>query len=357
MCPEGPQLLASCACIKPSMSSVVNSYITSLMSWSCSSNQVREAASSALSIFGMYCSAARDDTTLAGITTSIAQAVPFGLGGSGSAAATGTPTATGTKATGTTKGSTGTSTTTGANSGSSTGADSTPSDDSSKSNTPVIVGAVVGVIGGLALLALAAYFVWRHARKSQAQKSELQQLDNLAPTNGPGGLGKPELPGTPIAAGGLYPPGQSPSPALSNTYSNQAPSSPSLQQGPGYNNYAYAPPPHAQAELQGQLYSPNGAYPAQQSYSELQAQTTQPVQAELYGGSGVPGPAAEPYSPLHAQHPPSPQPIYQADSTSIESPNRANGTAHVSSSSLSFHSGPVPQTFSELDSNSQGHAR
>ncbi|EPE08476.1 hypothetical protein F503_01259 [Ophiostoma piceae UAMH 11346] len=363
LCPEGPQLLASCACIKPSMSSVVNSYITSAMSRSCSSNEVREAASSALSIFGMYCSAARDDTTLAGITTSIAQTAPFGLGGSGSAAATGTPTATGTKATGTTRGSSSTSGTTSANSGSSAGADSTTSDDSSKSNTPVIVGAVVGVIGGLALIALAAYFVWRHARKSQAQKSEFQQLDNLAPADGPGGpgtqagtfAGKPELSGTPVAAVGLYPPGQSPSPALSNNYSNQAPSSPSPQQGSGYNNYAYPPPPHTQAELQGQMYSPNGAYPTQQHYSELQAQSIPPAQAELYGSSGTPGPAAELYSPFHAHHPSSLQPIYQADSTPIESPNRANGTTPVSASGLSFHSGPVPQTFSELDGKTQGH--
>lgn len=343
LCPEGPQLLASCACIKPSMSSVVNSYITSLMSWSCSSNQIRDAASSALSIFGMYCSAARDDTTLAGITTSIAQTAPLGVYESGAAAATGTATATGTKATGTTKGS---GSTTGSSSGNSTADSTTTSDDSSSSNKTVIIGAAVGVVGGIALLALAAFFVWRHARKSQAQKNDkndFQQLDNLAPANGPAGPGTPagtfsgksELSGTPIpAGGGLYPPGQTPSPALSNGY-----------------NYAYPPPPHAQAELQGQqVYAPNGNYPPQQNYSELQAQSSRPAQAELYSSTES-GPPAELYSPLH------PHPIYQADSTPIESPNRAAGTTPVSSGGFSFHSGPVPQTYSEMDSTGQGHAK
>ena len=45
LCPGGPQLLASCVCIKESMSSVVNSYITSNIKWDCSSNTADDISS------------------------------------------------------------------------------------------------------------------------------------------------------------------------------------------------------------------------------------------------------------------------------------------------------------------------
>ncbi|CAK7209630.1 hypothetical protein SCUCBS95973_000505 [Sporothrix curviconia] len=402
LCPNGPQLLASCACIKASMSSVVNSYITSNINWDCTSSDSADI-SSALSIFGLYCSAARNEAVVSGITTSVSQTAPLGVG----AGATGTEnkaTATGqtTKATGTTTSGSGSSSDGGGDSSGDSSGDNSSSDSGSKSNTPVIAGAVVGVVAGIGLLALAALFVFRHARRSRNNRppaNDFQQLQNLGPgghgNNGnsistvPGGVAggefKSELAGTPIAAGAgagaaaggaamlsaenahshyggaNHPPLPPPSPSLSvNKYnysasavSPQSPPNPSIspasaqhqQQQDGYPYDAPPPQNNNQAELPGsQMYSPTGGYPtsAAPSYSELQGQQSFPQQpqsqAELYGGQ------APPYG--------QPQVIHQADSTPIESPNRTT----PSPGGMTYHSGPVPQTYSELDSHSNPHA-
>ncbi|CAK7222633.1 hypothetical protein SBRCBS47491_004925 [Sporothrix bragantina] len=415
LCPAGPQLLASCVCIKASMSSVVNSYITSNINWDCTSNDAADV-SSVLSIFGMYCSAARNELTVSGITTSVAQTIPVGVGG-GAATGSGnkaTATRQTTKATGTTTGTTsgGSSSNGGGSSSgdSSDGSDGTSSDSGSKSNTAVIAGAVVGVVAGLGLLGLAAFFVYRHTRKSNNSRppnNDFQQLQNLAPGHGnnnnsistvPGGAAggqfKSELAGTPIGAGaaaaggaagaamlsaenahgpyGAKPPLPPPSPSLSvskynyNTaVSPQSPPNPSIspasaqlhQQQYGY-PYGAPPPQGSQAELPGQMYSPTGGYPtsATPSYSELQGQQSfpqhPPAQAELYGGQPAAGAGAgagygqaQPYG--------QPQVYHQADSTPIESPNRTT----PSPGGMGYHSGPVPQTYSELDSNNNPHAQ
>ena len=248
------------------------------------------------------------------------------------------------------------------------------------------MGAVVGVVAGLALLGVAAFLVFRHARKSNAMRSsrpqvnDFQQLQNLPPSgnnnnnnnnnNGnfgtvPGGFAsgelKPELAGTPIAEAGAtgaamlaadnahsrygvnlpLPP---PSPSLStskysdnNVVSPQSPADPSVSPASAQQyGYPYAMPLGNQAELPtGNMYSPTGGYPASAvpSYSELQGQQSFPqqpqAQAELYGGQ--------------------PQVIHQADSTPIASPNR---TTPSSPGGMTYHSGPVPQTYSELDGSS-----
>lgn len=345
----------------------------------------------------MYCSAANNKAVVSGITTSVSQTQPFGLGGGGSG-----QTGTGNKATathGTTKvtgtgsagggGSGSGSTTGGSSSGDSSSGDGDgngQTSESPKSNTAVIAGAVVGVVAGLGLLAVAAFFVWRHARKSQHRppgSNEFQQLDNLGPSGGHGNNnnnnsistnhgGPGELAGTAIGEGpamlsaenayGPYgasvkPPLPPPSPSLSvNKYnamgvvSPQSPPpnsiSPASAQHQGY-GYPYgAPPP--QAELPGQTYSPSGTAP---SYSELQGQQTYPPQqqhspppqAELYGG--------QVYAGQSYGAPSQGQPIYQADSTPVESPNRTT----PSPGGMTYHSGPVPQSYSELDGSS--HAR
>lgn len=338
---------------------------------------------------------------MSGITTSVSQTQPFGLGGGqtgtgNKATAThGTTKATGTGSAGG-DGSSGGSTTGGSSSGDSSSGDGNgQTSESPKSNTAVIAGAVVGVVAGLGLLGLAAFFVWRHARKSQNRppgSSEFQQLDNLGPggghgnnnnsisTNHGGGPNGPgELAGTAIGEGpamlsaenahGPYgasvkPPLPPPSPSLSvskynamGVVSPQSPPphsiSPASAQHQGY-GYPYgAPPP--QAELPGQMYSPNGvAYSPSgtaPSYSELQGQQTYPTQqqhspppqAELYGG--------QVYAGQSYGAPPQCQPIYQADSTPIESPNQTT----PSPGGMTYHSGPVPQSYSELDGSS--HAR
>lgn len=343
---------------------------------------------------------------MTGITASVSQTLPFGLGGgSGGETGTGTKataTHTTTKATGTAAGGgSGSGSTTSGSGGSSSSGQTKEDPVKPKSNTGVIVGAVVGIVAGLGLLGLAAFFVFRHARQNKNRppgSNEFQQLDNLGPgghgagnnvnsiSTNHGGPG--ELAGTPIGAGaamlsadnahslyGAKPPLPPPSPSLSvskynNVVSPQSPppnsiSPVSAQQQSGGYGYPYGVPPPAgnQAELPGQMYTPTGGYPtsAAPSYSELQGQQTLPprqqqspppphAQAELYGGQPVYGYGqGRPYGA-----PPEGQPIYQADSTPIESPNR---TTPSPGGGMTFHSGPVPQSYSELDASGNPHAR
>lgn len=342
----------------------------------------------------MYCSAAKNEKVVSGITTSVSQTQPLGASGGGGATGTG-PKATGGAGGGSTGGSG-----SGGN-GSSTSGDSNggSTSNSKKSNTGVIVGAVIGVVGGLVALGIAAFFVFRNARrnKNRPPATNFQQLDNLPPGHGNNADsismnngGKSELAGSPIvvagavagagavmlsadnAAGGYgpKPPLPPPSPSLSmskynnlNGVSPQSPPNPSVspasayqqQQQPGAYSYPFAPP--QQAELPGQMYSPNSAYPtpAAPSYSELQGQHAFPqapqqphAQAELYGGQPNYGQAV-PYG----HQPQQPQVIHQADSIPIESPNRLPSPA---AAGMTYHSGPLPQTYSELGDGNNHHA-
>ena len=69
LCPEGPQALASCACIKDGMSNFVSSVITSSVKYECSSTNTADI-SSALAVWNLYCSAARKEVVPEGITAS-----------------------------------------------------------------------------------------------------------------------------------------------------------------------------------------------------------------------------------------------------------------------------------------------
>ncbi len=289
--------------------------------------------------------------------------MPFGVGGTLS-------TAKGTKATGTTGKSGGGSTAgSGGSSGSSGNGTTTDGGTTTKSHTGVIAGVAVGVVVGVGALAVGAFFVFRHVRnkKNRPAPTDFQPLNNL--TSPDNFNGKSELAGTPLSApstaggthlpadAGVKPPLPPPSPSLSiSKYSAVSPQSPlggatvsplsanPNHQGAGGYNFAF-PPPANVAELQSPAYTPNGAYlpqqqqqqQQQQHYSELQGQQAfrPPQRAELYGGQ-----------PPYGQPP---QPIYQADSRPVGPPSRPAGGG------MSFHSGPVSQSYAELDGSHNGY--
>ncbi|KAI1183487.1 hypothetical protein F5B17DRAFT_443402 [Nemania serpens] len=211
LCPSGPKALASCACLRSEMTGSISSSITSDVRYYCSSNAAD--ISSALAVWDLYCSAAKGKTTPAGVTETGAQET----GKVGSA---------------------GGSSSNNNNNGTSSGANGSAA-GTTTSNTAVIAGAVVGSVAGTALIALAAFLLYRRSKKAQAKAPEPAGSDDA----------KPELDSTPIVPR----PGGSPSPSMmkdrmENTSPISAMSSP------------YAPPPmpelHNQAprtpELPGQ---------------------------------------------------------------------------------------------------------
>jgi hypothetical protein len=68
-CPSEPGALASCACAKDGNSESINNAISSGVKETCTSTDTADITS-ALSVFGLYCSAAMDKTKAHGITTS-----------------------------------------------------------------------------------------------------------------------------------------------------------------------------------------------------------------------------------------------------------------------------------------------
>ena len=68
-CPGGVEALASCACIKESISGSISSSITASVKWSCDSTATADI-SSALAVFDFYCSAAKGLVEAAGVTES-----------------------------------------------------------------------------------------------------------------------------------------------------------------------------------------------------------------------------------------------------------------------------------------------
>ncbi|KAI1410493.1 hypothetical protein F5Y13DRAFT_202290 [Hypoxylon sp. FL1857] len=238
LCPEGPQALASCACLKSGMSGYVSNEINSDVKYSCDSTAT-EDVSSALKVFDMYCSAAKGLTTPAGVTESVQQ--------TSATKHTGTSGPKETNATGGSGGVEGP-----AGSGvSDTGGSSASS--KSRSNVGVIVGAVVGVAGGLAIIGLAAFFLWRRARLNKRHEQTV-----LSPP--PEFAGKPELDGA-VAA-----PSSAASPD-SNTLKDQlvtrtdnvspvsAYSSPNASELQGHSAYPPPPPIPQMPELHEQSQS------------------------------------------------------------------------------------------------------
>ncbi|KAI0830402.1 hypothetical protein F5Y06DRAFT_282221 [Hypoxylon sp. FL0890] len=274
LCPEGPQALASCACLKSAMSSYVSNEINSDVKYSCDSTAT-EDVSSALKVFELYCSAVEGLTTPAGVTESVQQTTaPKHSGTSGP------------KETGVTGGSEGADGP--AESGTSnTGGSSAASKN--RSNVGTIVGAVVGVAAGLVILGLVAFFLWRRARLNRGQEQTV-----LPPATEFGG--KPELDGA-VAS-----PASAPSPdsnmlngqavtRVDNVSPVSAQTSPNGSELQGHS--AYPPPPDIphMPELQEQNQS-TYSLRAQTQDSSIAHEVHGQPRSELEGISWQSGPVA-----------------------------------------------------------------
>ncbi|KAI5918145.1 hypothetical protein F4810DRAFT_603256 [Camillea tinctor] len=269
LCPIGPQALASCACLRDDMSKVITSIITSDVKVYCD-DLASEDVTSALSVYEIYCSAAKGLVTPAGVTESISETVTTGISGSDIATETGNSSS-------------------GSSSNSSSNDGSMGSNSSQSSNVRTIVGAVVGVVVGLIIIAFLAFFFWR-----RSQKAKQKQAGMMA---GDGGFDKPELDNTAVN----QTPGSSPSTGFAQA--NGAPRSDNVSPVSGHSSpytelqgHNSFPPPSAMAselhnqniyartsELQGQgVYSPQTPHEAH----------GQPV-SELHGMGWQAGPVAQ----------------------------------------------------------------
>ncbi|KAI1504755.1 hypothetical protein F5X99DRAFT_432521 [Biscogniauxia marginata] len=270
LCPEDPQALASCACLRDDMTSLVTSMITSDAKFYCDST-ASEDVSSALSVYDVYCSAARGQVTPSGVTESIGEASATGKSGSTGATRTG---------------SSGSSTSHGSSNSNGGSSEST----STTTNVRTIVGAVIGVVAGLVLIGLAAFVFWR-----RSQRAKNRSQSNIMP-GGPesGGADKPELENTTVSQA----PGASPSlstlkpqdaPRTNNVSPVSRHSSPYTSELQGHSSYAQMSELHNDniyartSELQGQnVYS-------QQLPQEAHGQSV----SELHGMGWQAGPIAQ----------------------------------------------------------------
>jgi hypothetical protein len=75
-CPDGPQALASCVCLRDSKSRFVSSVLTSEVKWSCSST-ASEDISSAVAVLDYYCSAANGDVVATVEESSMCPLIPL----------------------------------------------------------------------------------------------------------------------------------------------------------------------------------------------------------------------------------------------------------------------------------------
>ncbi|KAH6842919.1 hypothetical protein B0I37DRAFT_418063 [Chaetomium sp. MPI-CAGE-AT-0009] len=278
LCPSGPQALASCVCLKEGMTMEVLKVITSSVKWECSSTAT-EDVSSAVAVFNYYCSAAEAKVTAAGVSNSIEQSYPA------TRAITNGPQETGNGNSG--NGGNGDNNNNSNNNGGGGSDGSTQGGDdesSSGTNTGVIVGAVVGVIGGLALIGAIVFFVLR-ARKNRPDSLRI-------PDNGPGANdvplgvygGKAELASDSVASP------RPPSPSPSTLKVGAIPGRPDTVSPVSANpNGAFSPP----------SLSPNS-----QGQSTMFAASA-PNAPELYG-QGAPSPNRPELQGQGAMVPPSP---------------------------------------------------
>ncbi|XXG95863.1 hypothetical protein Hte_002134 [Hypoxylon texense] len=292
LCPEGPQALASCACLKSAMSGFVSNDVSSDVKYYCDSTAT-EDVSSALQVFELYCSAAKGLVTPAGITESVEQTIATGSNG-----------ASGPKETGVT-GESGSSGSTSADEPKNSGVSA--AEITSKSNVGMIVGVVIGVVAAIAAICFIIFFFRKRSQRNQGQDQA------AAPSTGPEGSGKPELDGTGAGLAG----GISPSTLKAETVSrvdNVSPisaySSPNTSELPGQNIrplqphmpqvpelYAQSQPsPHAPQEAYGQqIYEASGQH--QPQVYEAQGQP----RSELQGVSWQSGPVA-PFYEMDGTH-------------------------------------------------------
>ncbi|KAK4237251.1 hypothetical protein C8A03DRAFT_34820 [Achaetomium macrosporum] len=272
LCPEGPQALASCVCLKDSMmpNEILKS-ITSSVKYSCSAT-ASEDVSSAVAVYNLYCDAAAARVTAAGVTNSVEQSYPVSRAPAG-------PNQTGGSGTGSGSGS-GNGGSNGNGSGGSTEGDSTSG--SSGPSIGAIVGGVVGGIGGLALLGALIFFIMKAVRKGKSDA--LPVPDTADPANRPPVApvafgGKAELPSDSVAA---TPPPPSPSPSTLKVGAVPARGD---TVSPVSANTGGATPPSNQAELSGQpaLYPPMPNRPELLGHSAATPPPPSPHASELYG--------------------------------------------------------------------------
>ena len=182
-CPAGPQALASCACLKESMSTSITSSLTSGVKYYCDKTAL-EDISSVLGLFDYYCSAARSEVVAAGITESVGQ-----------------PSVTGPLV--------------GGGAGHDADDDEIPTSDERKSKIALIAG-ITGAVVALALAGVIAFFFLkrRKARTKQNGNQDPTLCDTpLAQQSQPVGgsspaqddfYGKPELCGSEVKPQGRF---------------------------------------------------------------------------------------------------------------------------------------------------------
>ncbi|KAK6083882.1 hypothetical protein SCUP515_01578 [Seiridium cupressi] len=314
-CPNGPQALASCVCLKEPMPSVVSSAITSDVKDSCSST-ASEDISSALSVWNYYCSAAKALVTPAGVTESVEQTSAIETARTGSGVGTSGPASTGGSSS---EGSSG--------SGSGSGS-SGSSVNGSKINIGAIVGGIAGAVVVICLIAGLAFFFWRRSQP-QEQGDKLGAIQASHPGNG-----KPELDSTGLAA---MPPTGSPSPSTLKVSSPQRADNVSPVSAHGNGNLPSHP------ELQGHCTYP----PPAPNQLELQGQNTYPQQPQYHQR---PEPVSEAYgSPIHEAPGQHGQQLYEAQGQPVPTQNAGyNG--------MGWQRGPV-NSYHEMDGGWQGHGQ
>ncbi|KAL1842256.1 hypothetical protein VTJ49DRAFT_5734 [Mycothermus thermophilus] len=302
LCPNGPKALASCVCFKQGMTTEVSQELTSWVKSACGSTAVDDVRS-AMSVYNYYCEAADAKVTPVGVLNSIEQIYTTREGQS--SVPTNPP---------------------GSSNGSGSGSDNSSGDDddddsSSGPGTGLIIGAAVGGIGGLIVLGVIVFFIFRSVRKSKQESLRIPDNAPDVPLDSIGG--KAELPSDSVAA--VPPPPASPSPstlkaAAAARADTVSPLSSAATKGP------YSPPP-THAELAGQtslhpplpnrpeLATPPPPSPSP-SRAELQGQNSmyppppQPNASELYG-QGTPPPNRPELQGQNAMFPPPPPPNTQ----------------------------------------------
>ncbi|KAK8085094.1 hypothetical protein PG997_006365 [Apiospora hydei] len=237
LCPPGPKALASCACIKEGMPGLVSAVITSGVSLEC---------------MGHLLQCCKGLTKPAGVTESVEQTSPAARTGSGNGSGSG-PQPTGGN---------------GVNGGSGSSSDnSADASKETKSNVPVIAGAVVGVVLGLG--AIGAVLFTSCGGAAMPREEATQNLTN-SPDDG---AGKPELDSTALA---VMPTAGSPSvsslkPVSPSRADNVSPVS---AHGPPKPELSSTPVPRPQPELQGNHVSEAYGQPLHEAPGQFHGERT-----------------------------------------------------------------------------------
>ncbi|KAM0276564.1 hypothetical protein ACHAQH_006616 [Verticillium albo-atrum] len=168
-CPQGPQALASCVCIKGGRYSSVSSSVTSVVKWDCTSTRQLENVRSAMDVLDFYCDAAKGDV-VATVTESVAQSYPTAQAGTGSITNGAQQT--------TVPGAAATASGSSASDGAvpTTGSDSATGETTGVS-TAAIAGGVAGGVGGVILIVVVAWVLIRRRRKAAAAAADESPVD------------------------------------------------------------------------------------------------------------------------------------------------------------------------------------